>query len=268
MYRYAIELSYRGDEFCGWQRQKNARSVQEELEEKLEIFIHQKTTITGCGRTDTGVHARYYVAHVDLHHPIENICDFIYHWNAVLHKHIVVHNMHPVAPRWNARYYAISREYRYFICRSKDPFLYQFSWYFPAELDLEKMNRAAALLIGRHDFTGFAKKGGGQKTGICHVQKAFFSERENWLIFQIAADRFLRGMVRIIVGTLIEVGKGNISFDDIQIALDTRTRLSQVTMVPSHALFLWNIIYPDFPPSKQSNIETSLNNQIFTMFFD
>lgn len=266
MYRYAIELSYRGDEFCGWQRQKNAHSVQQELEEKLQIFVHQKTTITGCGRTDTGVHARYYVAHVDLHHPIEDIPELIYHWNAVLHKHVVVHQIYPVAPRWNARYYATSREYRYFITRRKNPFFYQFSWFYPAQIDIHKMNEAANFLLGKHDFTGFAKKGGGQKTGICTVHKALFYEQDDWLVFQITADRFLRGMVRIIVGALIEVGKHSISSEDILNALETGIRPPQVMMVPAHALFLWNITYPDFPPDGNST-NSSINDQNFLMMF-
>jgi len=268
MYRYGIELSYRGDAFNGWQRQPNAYTVQQELEDKLRIFIPQAGQMTGCGRTDTGVHARYYAAHIDLHSPIEDIRDLIFHWNAVLHKHVVVHNIYPVAVRWNARYYATSREYRYFISRKKNPFWNEFSWYFPHDLDMNSMQIAASYLEGRHDFSGFMKTKGGQKSGICTVEKMYLHVSDDFIVFQIIADRFLRAMVRLLVGTLIEVGKGHFSPSVVQEVLSTQKRPPQMILVPANGLFLWNVTYPDFPPVKEGDVKGKSTIKLFPEFMD
>ena len=242
--RYKLTLSYSGAEFCGWQIQPNAPSVQEALQKALSTLVGEAVSVTGAGRTDTGVNARGYVAHFDCSGSVDTAA-LKYKINAILPNAIVVHSIEQVEPDFHARFDARRREYTYYIHRSKDPFCCRYShlcsW---PELDIEKMNKAAARLLGTHDFSCFEKTGADNKTSICTVFEARWQmdDEQHWS-FHIAADRFLRNMVRAIVGTLIEVGRGKRSPESMEALLESGDRCAAGESVPGHALFLSRIEY-------------------------
>ena len=268
--RYSLCLSYDGAAFCGWQIQPNAPSVQACLEGVLSRLLNTPVAVTGAGRTDTAVHAVNYVAHFDYDGflPFE-ASDFTYKLNAMLPREVVVLSVSPVADDWHARFSARRREYTYFIHRQKDPFIRHYSWQcsYP-ELDFQAMNTACQYLLGTHDFSCFEKTGGDNKTSICTVFDAFWTpytpsyiqvmgqtggstlpgacapshELQYWY-FRIAADRFLRNMVRATVGTLIEVGRGKHSPEWVAELIKSGTRGDAGESVPGHALFLNKVSY-------------------------
>ncbi|MEY3238294.1 MAG: hypothetical protein RI883_2395, partial [Bacteroidota bacterium] len=199
-------------------------------------------TILGCGRTDTGVHAKEYFFHVDLE-PIDSIDQFVFKLNRMLPDSIVVHAAELVDSEKHARFEAKRRTYRYFIHQKKDAFITATSWYFPQKLDISKMNEAAQLLIGTKDFTSLSKLHTDVKTNICTIDKAHWVVDGNQLYFEISADRFLRNMVRATVGTLIEVGLGKIEPAAISGIIEAKDRQAASTSVPAHGLFLWEIEY-------------------------
>lgn len=244
MNRYVFELSYNGSNFFGWQRQPRQISVQEEIETALYKLNHNKEIpVVGCGRTDTGVHARHYVLHVDLDETVFNK-DLIFKLNRMLPESISIQKIYEVNADFHARFNAKSRTYRYFLNQQKDPFNAEFSLYFPAKLDLDKMNEAAEFLIGKKDFTSLSKLHTDVKTNICDVSAAkWVTDGENKMYFEITADRFLRNMVRATVGTLLEVGVGKIQPSAILEILEMKNRSAAKSSVPGHALFLWEIIY-------------------------
>lgn len=226
--RYSIKLSYNGALFHGWQIQPNADSVQQSLEKALRLLTRSTIALTGAGRTDTGVNAISYIAHFDSDCALD-APHLIYKLNAILPQGIVIHNIEQVSDDFHARFDAIRREYTYYLHRVKDPFVDNFSYLcgYP-DLDFERMNSAAAQLIGRGDFACFEKTGADSKTSICTVYEAFWEpytpcpaawqnelggEPRYWR-FKISADRFLRNMVRAIVGTLLEVGRGKRSVEE------------------------------------------------------
>ena len=255
--RYRITLSYDGSPFFGYQVQPGHPSVQECVEAALSRLLGKNVAIIGAGRTDTGVHAVGYVAHFDLETPLPfGQTDLCYKLNAILPRQIVVHSVVPVDDEFHARFDATRREYTYFLHRSKDPFVENYSWRcgYP-EMDFEAMNRAARHLLGTHDFSAFEKTGGDNKTSVCTVYEAFwapytpshvsvmgFSGGEYWY-FRIAANRFLRNMVRAVVGTLIDIGRGKHSPEWILELLENGTRSDAGESVPGHALFLNKVEY-------------------------
>jgi tRNA pseudouridine38-40 synthase len=255
--RYCLTLSYDGSPFCGYQIQPGSPSVQETVEAALSRLLGGSVAITGAGRTDTGVHASHYVAHFDLDGPLPfGQADFCYKLNAILPRQIVVHSVSEVADDFHARFDATKREYTYFLHRSKDPFVENYSWRcgYPV-LDFDAMNRAALHLLGTHDFSAFEKTGGDNKTSICTVYEAFWApytpshiqvmgyQGSSYWYFRIAANRFLRNMVRATVGTLIEIGRGKHSPDRILSLLESGTRSDAGESVPAHALFLSRVEY-------------------------
>lgn len=244
MQRYFFELSYNGSTFHGWQIQPNANSVQEEIESKLSR-LHSNTPIkvVGCGRTDTGVHAHHYILHVDL--PIiSNTDQFRVKLNRMLPDPIAISNVYSVSDDQHARFSATARTYRYFIHFKKDPFQVSTSWYMNQKLDLNKMNEAAKLLIGKQDFTSLSKLHTDVKTNLCDVRVAEWVQTdENSIYFEITADRFLRNMVRATVGTLVDVGMGKLKPSDIPTILAAMDRQAASTSVPAHGLYLWKIEY-------------------------
>lgn len=244
MKRYFFEISYKGTKYFGWQRQLKERSVQQELEETIgKLYSNKIYPIVGCGRTDTGVHAKQYFFHVDLPE-IESLEKMVFKLNRMLSDDIVIHFIGEVEPELHARFDATKRTYRYFIHHAKDPFQLESSWYFPQDLDYTKMNSAAQHLLGTQDFTSLSKLHTDVKTNICTVQKAEWikiSETESY--FEISADRFLRNMVRATVGTLLDIGMGKIKPDEIKTILDAKDRSAASTSVPAHGLFLWKIEY-------------------------
>ena len=256
-------LSYDGAAFSGWQVQPSAPSVQAALEGALARLLGRPVPVTGAGRTDTAVNAVNYIAHFDFDGPLPyEASDITYKLNAILPRSVVVHSVTEAADDFHARFSARRREYTYFIHRQKDPFLRAYSWQcgYPS-LDFEAMNRACSFLLGTHDFSCFEKTGTDNKTSICTVYDAFWkpyipshlavmgasesipsSECPYWY-FRIAADRFLRNMVRATVGSLIEVGRGKRPPEWIADLIEHGTRSDAGESVPGHALFLNSVQY-------------------------
>lgn len=244
MLRYFIQLQYKGTGFSGWQRQPNAKTVQEFLDESLTMALREPVFTTGCGRTDAGVHAIDFYAHFDLKSPIEDEKLTLLRSNGILGNDVNISRFIKVPDDAHARFDAVSRSYIYQIIRKPNPFLSEYAWLIFNELNLEKMNEAAALLIGKKEFDCFCKAGGNNKTTICDVTEAYFETHGNLWRFHISADRFLRNMVRAIVGTLIEVGREKLSVAQFQHLLDTGTRSDAGTSAPAKALFLAHVAYP------------------------
>lgn len=247
--RYFLELSYNGLPFHGWQRQPNANSVQQTIEEALSTILRCDTPATGAGRTDTGVHARRMYAHFDTQTPIEDDDRFIKSINRMVGKNISIQRIIHVAADAHARFDATERSYKYFVIFDKSPFLNDSSWLSPGSLDVDKMNLAAEKLIGVQDFTSFAKLHTDVKTNICDVRKAFWEKYENpfgvrGIVFTITADRFLRNMVRAVVGTLVDVGRGKITPLQFEEIIKIKDRCSAGTSMPPQALYLWDVKYP------------------------
>ncbi len=246
MPRYFINLSYDGTNYHGWQSQDNAHTVQEELENALTVILKEKIYLTGAGRTDAGVHAKKYIAHFDVESVFdkEQIDDLIYRLNSILPLDIAILNIFSVKNESHARFTAISRTYRYYICRSKDPFNNNYAWRVYGDLDINAMNEAANALSDYIDFTSFSKLHTDVKTNNCKIIHAQWTEEYNLLVFTITADRFLRNMVRAIVGTLIDVGKGKISVEEFRKIIESKNRCDAGYSVPAKGLFLEKIEYP------------------------
>lgn len=243
--RYFIELCYEGTAYCGWQRQKSAPSVQQSIEQGLSTLLRCPTEIVGAGRTDTGVHASYYVAHFDSAQPIADTTSFAYHLNAILPRDIAVRSIVQVADEAHARFDAVRREYRYRIENRKNPFTRVHSWQYYVALDVEAMNAAAARLFDFEDFTSFAKLNSNNTTNICHIYEARWREVEDGVLeFTIAADRFLRNMVRAIVGTLVDVGTGKLTPEGFAEIVAARDLSRSSGSAPAQGLFLNDVQYP------------------------
>lgn len=247
MARYFLTLSYDGSKFNGWQVQENtSHTVQQVLQEKLSMLLREEIAVTGCGRTDTGVHARNYVAHFDTNENLQfNPEQWIYKINTVLPASVAVHGIRQVKTDAHARFDAIERVYYYYLSRRKDPFRSNYTLYVYGDLDFDLMNKAAALLLGRQDFTSFSKLHTQNKTNLCTVSRAVWHKcGEHEHRFMIVADRFLRGMVRAIVGTLIMVGRGKLTLSDFENIIAARNRAMAGNNAPANALFLTGVRYP------------------------
>ena len=241
--RYFIELAYNGKNYFGWQRQPNEISVQEVLEEKLSIILRKKIDIVGAGRTDTGVHAKQLYAHFDFSEEIE-LEKFTFKLNSFLPKDISIFRIFPVKDDAHTRFDATSRAYEYQIHIGKNPFLTDSAYQLYHDLDLEKMNEAAKLMYDYTDFKCFSKSKTDVRTYNCDVMNAVWEKQENLLVFHVKADRFLRNMVRAIVGTLLEVGEGKKTVEDFRNVLESRDRTKAGTSVPALGLYLTEVVYP------------------------
>lgn len=245
MARYFIYLSYDGSNYHGWQIQPNAATVQETLEKALTLLMRQPVEITGAGRTDTGVNASTMVAHADF--PGEIDCkQTVYRLNRMLPPDIAIHSIKPVTETAHARFDALSRRYRYHISTAKNPFTRRYSCRVTGELDFEAMNSAAATLPEYTDFTSFSKLHTDTKTNNCKVTKAQWvqTSASEWY-FEIEADRFLRNMVRAIVGTLLMVGRGKISVEGFREIIEKKQRSEAGDSALAQALFLEEVKYPE-----------------------
>ena len=246
--RYFMHLAYRGENFHGWQTQPNASSVQQTIEEAISTIVRHPTAIVGAGRTDAGVNARMMIAHLDLPDDFKVDKDdgkFLRGLNTLVGRDIAIYSLRPVAANAHARFDATARSYRYFAHRGKNPFVGRQSWQAPDSLDFDRMNAAAALLPGRRDFTSFSKLHTDVKTNICNLRAAkWIADGEGRWYFEITADRFLRNMVRAIVGTLVEVGRGRLAPEEMNDIIERRDRSAAGTYMPGEALFLWDIQYP------------------------
>ena len=245
--RHFLHLAYAGQPFHGWQVQPGQTSVQGCLEEAFATLLRQPTPVTGAGRTDAGVNARSMIAHLDLpdHMDASGCRQLLRSANAIVGRDIALYSLTPVAADARARFDASEREYRYFVHTRKNPFCRQFSWQAPPALDFEAMNAAAEMLIGRRDFCSFAKTHSDVKTTVCDLRLArWVRDNEHCWHFEIAADRFLRNMVRAVVGTLVDVGRGRMAPETVLDILERHDRCAAGTSMPAEALFLWRVDYP------------------------
>ena len=249
--RYFIQLSFDGTAYHGWQIQPNGVSVQETLQKALSTLLRQPIEVVGAGRTDAGVHARMMVAHFDLPLTPSQGGDLVYKLNKLLPRDIAVQRAWPVPDDMHARFSATSRTYRYYIHTRKDPFLRDRSWLVTFPLDFDRMNEAASRLLQFEDFTSFSKVNTDTKTNLCHITEARWNDVTppwegqgggRWM-FTITANRFLRNMVRAIVGTLVEVGRGRMTVDEFCRVVERKDRCSAGESVPAHGLFLENVEY-------------------------
>jgi tRNA pseudouridine38-40 synthase len=246
MSRYFIEISYMGTHYHGWQLQPNAVTVQRVLEESMKQITGELIRTTGAGRTDTGVHALTFTAHFDSGHPVfETGEQCVYKLNCILPADISVRDVYPVKAGANARFSALSRTYEYIISTFKDPFDTHLSWHFFRPLNIAAMNEAANKLMEYSDFTSFSKLHTDVKTNMCNIMVATWREENGKIIFTVKADRFLRNMVRAIVGTMIEIGLGKITMDEFTGIIEGKNRGLAGFSVPAHGLYLTRIAYPE-----------------------
>ncbi len=246
IHRYFIYISYLGTNYHGWQIQANAKSVQGLLNKALSTLLKEKINTIGAGRTDTGVHARYYVAHFDSSHSdLARNKQLIHSLNRILPVDISVSKITEVKPTVNARFDATLRGYEYIICRTKNPFMNGLAWMYAANLDVNKMQLASQMLLNYSDFTSFSKVGSDNKTNICTIFNAEWFQKDDLLVFNIKANRFLRNMVRATVGTLVDVGRGKISVEDFSSIIEAKDRSLASTSAPSEGLYLVEITYPE-----------------------
>ena len=243
--RYFIQLNFKGTNFCGWQKQNNSPSVQSAIEKGLSTLLKQPIEIIGAGRTDTGVHAKYYIAHFDAPIEIDDEIKFVYQLNRILPFDIAIQSILKVNNQCHARFDAISRSYEYYYVLQKNPFETETSVLLKQKPDLNLMNEACKLLFNYSDFTSFCKLHSDNKTNICKLTEAFWQQKDEKLIFRISADRFLRNMVRAIVGTLLLVGYEKINLDEFRSIIELKNRSKAGISAPAHGLYLIDILYPD-----------------------
>jgi tRNA pseudouridine38-40 synthase len=245
MQRYFVQLSFKGTNYHGWQIQPNAHSLQGIIEEAFSTLLREESAVVGAGRTDTGVHASFFVMHFDSEKKGLNLQKLVFRLNRFLPSDIAIQKIWMVPPFAHARFSAISRAYKYYISREKNPFRIETSYTYTGFLDVEKMNRAASILFEFEDFTSFSRLHTDVKTNNCKIFQAFWKEENDQLIFTIKADRFLRNMVRAIVGTLLKVGKGKISENDFRKIIEQKDRRAAGASAHARGLFLVDIEYPE-----------------------
>ena len=242
--RYFIELQYDGTAYFGWQRQPDATTVQGTIEDALSKILRHTIEIVGAGRTDTGVNASYYVAHFDTDTPFD-ASQLRYKLNLILPHDISIDSIVAVKEDAHARFDAKEREYTYYISTVKNPFRRASAWIYYQPLDIEKMNEAAKSLLEYNDFTSFAKLNSNNKTNICRVMKAEWSVEDGGVLrFTIRADRFLRNMIRAIVGTLVDVGRGRYTVEEFRSIVEAKDLSRSSAGAPAQGLFLSDVVYP------------------------
>lgn len=246
MQRYFLELFFKGTHYSGWQIQKNAVSVQQKLNEAINTLLPANNNIetTGCGRTDAGVHATQFFAHFDSPEIISDSESFIYHLNGILPADITAVHLHKVAQEAHARFDAVKRTYHYYIHSQKNGFLSEYSACYFKKPDIVLMQQVSDLLPEYSDFNSFCKSRAQSRTTLCKIYHAKWKEKNGFLIFEITADRFLRGMVRALVGTMADAGQQKISVDDFKNILDAKDRRKAGHAAPACGLYLSKIEYP------------------------
>lgn len=256
--RYFLELQYKGTNYAGWQIQDNAIAVQQKLNEALSVLLHHNTDTIGCGRTDTGVHATQFFAHFNVEEAITDADKFLFSLNGMLPLDISILDLHLVEDKAHARFDATERSYQYFIYQTKNPFLKDNAMFFKRSLNIELMNEAGELLKTYKDFSCFSKSNTQTKTNICNITVAHWIKENDMLIFFITADRFLRGMVRAIVGTMLLLGEGRISIIDFKKIIEGKDRSKAGVSVDAHALYLTSIKYPYINSTKKNTFALRL----------
>lgn len=244
-----MDLAYCGATFHGWQVQPGDVSVQQVLEEALGKALRTPVAVTGAGRTDAGVNARRMIAHFDAPEPVADAERLVRSLNALCGRDIAVRSITPVHAGAHARFDATSRTYRYFATTGKSAMLHRLAWQASPTLDFEAMNRAASMLLDTKDFASFAKLHSDVRTTLCRVTRAEWQPvAPGVMAFTITADRFLRNMVRAVVGTLADVGRHTLSLDGFARVIASRDRCAAGTSMPPHALYLWDVTYPYYQP--------------------
>lgn len=239
-----MDIAYNGKSYCGWQRQPNGMSVQESIEHALSNLLGVKIAITGAGRTDTGVHAKQMFAHFNTETEIDK-AHLVYRLNAFLPKDIAVNHLFSVPNEAHARFDALEREYEYHLVFNKDPFRYDLAYIVTKQPDVSLMNAGASLLFNYEDFKCFSRSKTDVKTYHCKIMKAQWEWKGETLIFTIRADRFLRNMVRAIVGTLLDVGYGKLSLEELEDIIRGKDRSNAGASAPAHGLYLTKVVYPE-----------------------
>lgn len=242
--RYFLKLAYNGKAYHGWQIQPNAFTVQEHLNKQLSTLLREDINIVGAGRTDTGVHAKEMFAHFDLAQKIDDVPAILNRLNKMLSPHTVVSDLFLVAEDAHARFDATERTYQYYINRVRNPFYHDLAANIFYPLDFGLMQQAAQVLCYKGDFSSFSKSKTQTKTNICEIREAFWEQNEKQWVFQISADRFLRNMVRAIVGSLLEVGKGKMSIMEFEAMIKAQDRRLAGESVPAQGLYLTRVKYP------------------------
>jgi tRNA pseudouridine38-40 synthase len=243
MPRYFIKVSYKGTKYSGFQVQQNANSIQAEVEKALKVFYKETFVLTGSSRTDAGVHAVQNFFHFDSEQPIE---DHSYHLNAILPPDIVIKEIFAVQPGSHCRFDAISREYTYYLYRQKDPFKEDRAYFFPFNLDMGLLNEAAGQLMQVKDFTSFSKRNTQVKTPICNITRSEWVEENDVISYNVTSNRFLRGMVRGMVGTMLQAGRNKISVQQFINIIQSKDCTKADFSVPAHGLFLQKVNFPGF----------------------
>ena len=240
--RYFMELGYNGAPFFGWQVQPEKETVQGCIENALSLLLREEVAVTGCGRTDTGVNARQFFAHFETEQQIDlqKLTDKL---NSFLPKEIAIYRIFPVEDGMHARFSATSRTYKYYVAVTKNPFNFHYSYRIFQKLDIVRMNMAAVILLETSDFTSFSKLHTQVNNNLCHVTEAYWAMEDGVLVFTVTADRFLRNMVRALVGTLLQVGKGKITVEEFRDIIARKDRCAAGDSVPAHALFLEKVCY-------------------------
>ncbi len=255
MPRYFIEVSYKGTCYSGFQVQQNVATIQSEVEKALEICFRKSFSLTGSSRTDAGVHALRNFFHFDttvalwskMNDPVsskELIRRSLYSLNSILPHDIVVNEIIEVQDNLHARFNAISREYKYQIYQKKNPFYREFAYYYPYKINLEQLQLAAQMILNSHDFTSFSKRNTQVSNFICSISKSAWFLEKDILVYNIVGNRFLRGMVRGLVGTMLQVGSGKISISQLEEIIESKDCTKAYFSVPPQGLFLVEVIYP------------------------
>jgi len=242
MKTYFLALKYKGTRYAGFQIQDNAPTIQYEVQVAMRKYLRQEVGLTGSSRTDAGVHANRNFFHFEFDGILGK--DFLYHVNAILPRDIALTGIYEVPPDSHSRFDAISRRYRYRICTVKDPFLEDRSWYYPYPMDGDSLSLAAKILMGTHDFTSFAKRNTQVHTHICTIINAGWERHSEGWEFRVEGNRFLRGMVRALVGTMVRVGRGKIGVDEFRSILQAKHSALADFSAPGHGLYLDEVSYP------------------------
>lgn len=253
MPRYFLEVSYKGTAYSGFQTQQNANTVQAEIEKAFQILQKDKIVMTGSSRTDAGVHALQNFFHFDAINPlglkkkeVETGAQFVYKLNAILPDDIVVKNLKLVSEDAHCRFDATCREYSYYIYNKKDPFLKEIAFFFPYKLDIEKLKQAAEIIKTYNDFTSFSKRNTQAKTFICNIQESKWIIKDSQLVYNVKANRFLRGMVRALTATMLKVGRAKLTIEEFKNIIESKDCTRASFAVPAHGLFLVAIKYPEY----------------------
>lgn len=246
MPRYFLEVAYKGTNYSGFQTQHNANTIQAEIEKTFSVLQKEKIIMTGSSRTDSGVHALQNFFHFDFESLLNS--DFVYKMNAILPEDIVVKQLFSVAENAHCRFDALSREYKYYVYRYKNPFLKDIAFYYPYKLDIEILHQAAAIIKEHEDFTSFSKRNTQVKSFKCEIQESEWHQENDCLVYHVKANRFLRGMVRALTATMLKIGRQKMSLNQFRDIIEAKDCIKTSFAVPAQGLFLVSVAYPPTLP--------------------